>query len=136
MASTQKTIALVFLINLMIGLGLTIYDTTNVDAGYLTGEIEQYKEFEDILEETEQNEPTSDVNDFKESTYGNTVGWGRILFKVFIDGVNPLSTSLQTLSTESMIENMVMHGLSVFRAILYILIAVELYMVVKNKKTS
>lgn len=135
MASTQKLIITIFLINLFIGMAHSAYETTTYDSTFLDNKVGQYDEFTDQFENEDQNEPSKDTNDFSDNSYGSTISWGRIIFKTFVDGINPFSTS-QTSTYETDLEKNIMDALSVFRVLMYIIIIVELYMLIKNKKNS
>lgn len=136
--STQRLALVFFCINLIIGVVSQIYfdpDASNFDIGTVT--------MHDQLMEQYENEMYDDsgilgglrnkVFQTAESV-GNVVKWGRIILNIALDGINPFSISYADFDTT--LEKVGVFMLSMFRVLMWIVVAIEGYMFFINRKTS
>lgn len=135
MINTQKLLIIILLMNLVIGLTTDIYknpsDYTN---NRIDNEIDSRTDFASNVKTEETAPSLHSATVLLENTVTNTVRMGTILFRVFIEGLNPFPISRNLVRTD--FEKNIYTGLQYFRALMYILIATEIYMVFKNRKTN
>ena len=137
MISSQRLMLIIIALNMLIGFTGEIYHNPT---GYssTTATIEQA-----LMEEYEQEFQSEEglwgtvkatANKIYENTIGNVVSWGRIIFKVFIDGINPFSFTASDFSHP--VEKQFANILVLFRSLMTAILILEGYMIFKNKKSS
>ncbi len=136
MITTQKLILTVFLINMLVGMTVDIaenpevFTSTQIDTE--TSIIESHEEyFED--EEGWLNTVKSKVN-LAVATIGSPIRWGWTIIKIFVRGINPLS--FKPSDYDDGVMKMVAYGLTIFRIMMVVLLMLEAYSYIKNKKAT
>jgi hypothetical protein len=135
MISTHRLILLFIGINLIIGIASAIYENPAIyNDNFLSVEQGLYEDFgADFVTEDSLNGIQSE-NTLQETSVGNSLSWGKILFDVFVQGINPFSFMPGDFDT--MAEQIAAQLLILFRALMSILIVIEAIMFFKNKKSS
>lgn len=137
MISTQKIILMAILINVMIGIVLSLDkdinnpDFTTIDE--LTSSIDT--EQENTNSETGiWGEVKAKAGQVFESTIINVIKWGAGLYNIFKLGFNPWSISTEDYNTE--IEKLIVRIIQLIRAMTIGLLILEIYSYFKNKKAT
>lgn len=97
---------------------LTFYDTYEG----------QYQD-EDIIYSGVKNKET-----LTDPSIGSSLNWGKVILDIFLYGINPFS--INSSQFETYVEQIFADMLSMFRSFMWIILAIEIYMVIKNKKSS
>lgn len=137
MISTQRLLMITILINIVIALGVNLYlDPNSVDTGTLMNNVNILEEREsEFQSESATTATTKTVLDsVTENTMGNTAKWGLTIFKMMINGINPLSITTGMVYTEG--EKWMVRTLTLIRALFMALMIIEIYLLIKNKKAS
>lgn len=136
MINTQRLILIVLTVNLIIGISQSAYaNITTYSADYIRNELQLYESYEqqftddDIIYGGLKNKET-----LTDPTIGSSLNWGKILLDVFVYGINPFSINSNMF--ETYIEQMFADLLMTFRLFMWVLLGVEGYFVIKNKKTN
>lgn len=131
---SQRLIFIIILSNLIIGMAEGIYySPDNYSTDYMDNEI-------DIGEETAQNfreddlEVAKDPNQITEETAGDTNSWSIRLWSVMRRGIKPLPFTGVEFETDT--ELIIARSLQLYRALCYMLIALEIFFILKNKKQT
>lgn len=135
MLSTQRLIMIIIGINIIIGLVGAIYNEPTVySSNRFTEAIDYNEQFGKDLDSEDKYSGTTNRDYDSETTIGNSITTGSIIWDVFWTGLYPLSVHPSMFETQ--IEKIFANILIIFRALMWILIGVELYLFIKNKKTS
>lgn len=128
---------IIIALNLLIGFSQSIYrDPYNHNNNViLNNEMNLLQEKETSMQTTEyQIGNIRNPNIDTESTFGNIFSMGKLIANVFIYGLNPFSINSDMLN--NYLEKLALSVLELIRSMMYVLAIVELYMFVKNRKTS
>lgn len=139
MISSQKIIAMIIGINIMLGIILnaigtdsnTNPDFTSIDT--ITGTIDKEEENAQS-EEGVWGSIKSAVSKITEATIGNIIKWGLGLYNIFKLGFNPWSISPSDYTNQ--IEILMARILLGIRSFITAFLLFELYVVFKNKKAT
>ena len=131
--STQRLMILVLAINLMISVAYGIYENpTLFDESAVSGMVDVGNRLStDISGESTSIQPE---NLQVEGSFGNAIRMGTTLFKLFIRGMNPFPFNEDTYTDP--LDIIIAWGLMIFRVFIYVLISIELYMILKNRKAT
>jgi hypothetical protein len=137
MISSQRLMLIIIVLNMMLGFVGEIYhnptgysDTTATVEQQLLEEYEaEYKSDEGLWGTVKAT-----ANKIYENTIGNVVSWGNIIFKVFINGLNPFSFTASDFNHP--VEKAFANLLVLFRSLMTAILILEGYMIFKNKKSS
>lgn len=139
MISSQRLILMAVILNILIGLSVTISEAptdyqTNQDE--ITAQTQQLEDFEvELKEETTETGGRPETGEQTEQkTTGNPVKLSSMIWKTAINGLNPFSITGKDVTTE--IEKIATTALWIFRGLMAILMGFELYVVIFNKKGS
>ena len=133
--TTQRLIMMVVAINLLIGIGVTLHESSNFDTTRISTEVNILENFEAEIESNSSTQAIKRVtNTLEDNTAGNTIGLGGTILKVFTRAINPLSFT--PTDFEDQLSQTLAWLLILFRSFLILLVGFELYLVLKNKKTS
>lgn len=131
--STQRLLIMVIAINLVLSLSYAIYEAPRtIDYG-LFGETIDLGDTSALQVEDETSNVFPD-NLQVEGSYTNALRMGAVIFKLFIKGMVALPFTKRGLGEG--LGTIVVYGLLIFKALMYMLIIIELYMLYKNKKNS
>lgn len=131
--STQRLMLIILVLNLVIGLAGAIYKQETYTDEILTPD-------EEIAQAMGENiiNPANLGGGFSNDIYGGSVGnpfqWGRGLWNIFWYGVTPFPfiTAMFSTTTEAAIAS----GLLLFRLWSYVIIGLEFFLIMKNKKST
>lgn len=135
--STHRFIAMFILINICIGLALTIYtDPTTVTTTVFTESIDEQEQYEQDIQTDEGIYGTvkSSADRQQEAHVGNPLIWGWRILKLFIYSLYPFGLIHFTYSTT--IELFIAIIITLFRTIVMSMAIVEGYMLFINKKQN
>lgn len=139
MISSQKIVAMIIGINIMLGIILTAIETDGTTDPDFTS-IDTISGTIDKEEENAQSEEgvwgsiKSAVSKITEATIGNVMKWGLGLYNIFKLGFNPWSISPSDYTNQ--IEILMARILLGIRSFITALLLFELYVVFKNKKAT
>jgi hypothetical protein len=130
-SSTQRLLLLVLVINLMFSMSIAIYEAPRVaDYGVFTEITEVGLDTSDRVENESAITAPSSLNE--ESTFGSAIRMGLTVLKILLRGLNPFPTSLD--ATEDPLTDLVGYTFMIFRLLFIVLLAIEIYLVIKNRK--
>lgn len=137
MISSQRLIMIFILINIVAGIGVSIYAQPNTYDETQTLEHitinEQYES--EFKEDNTKYGGTSVEDDAGEGkTVGNVMKMGSMLWDITINSLNPFSVN-RTMFTTSL-ERIIADILVLFRILGTILMSIELYLLFKNRKAT
>lgn len=132
--STQRIIFIVLVLNILVGIAYNIYENpTVVDTSYIDNDINQNDALgEQIKDETYWNQ--GQQGNLYEPTIGSPIKWGNVILDIFTKGMHPFTFKAEDFTTQ--LEQMIAKVLTVFRGLLHILLILEIYLVIKNRKAS
>lgn len=139
MISSQKIVAMIIGINIMLGIILTAIETDGTTDPDFTS-IDTIRGTIDKEEENAQSEEgvwgsiKSAVSKITEATIGNIIKWGLGLYNILKLGFNPWSISPSDYTNQ--IEILMARILLGIRSFITALLLFELYVVFKNKKAT
>lgn len=134
--STQRLLLIVLLLNFTLGLVSAFDhnpDSFNINMLGNTNERLEEQEVNMYSEDGKYGSIKNQDNKLEDSA-GNSIGWGIALINIFLRGVNPLS--IHPDQFEHQMEKAVAYFLIFLRTGLMMLLALEAYMLLKNRKTS
>lgn len=137
MTNTHKVIAMLIAINMIIGIAMAVHnDIADIEETIMTAETGYMNEYEEKSESDEGMWGTVRANTDRQydSTTGNTISMGWILASTLYRGINPLSIDANDFETE--FEKSLANVLTFIRVLLSTLALLEVYMLLKNRKTS
>lgn len=132
--STQRILAIVIIANLVIGLVCGLWNSQE-PTNKLENQIDLYNQYE-LKAQNEDDLYTGLENDnlIGDITIGNSINWGKLIWDVLAGGINPLSISPTDFTHP--VEKIFAYVLILIRAILELMIPLEIYFIFKNKKTN
>lgn len=136
MISTQRLLIIFFTMNILIGIVTHLYNNpTQTTNGYAILTQEQTNIEQQVYTYgNPETEYAGIINKqyTQETTVGNTVTWSATIWDIFKKSFNPFSLTPSDFETD--IEQAIAYVLVLLKSIFYILIALEVFMVFKNKK--
>lgn len=138
MITSQRLIIMLIICNIMIGLSLEIYSNPHeLDMSGINGDITTLETVESQFNEEGTiygniDNPSSQTT--QENTIGNTIKMGWIILKVLIKGISPIPITRD--GWANAIESTISTGLILFRSLIYVITALEIYFIYKNKKNT
>lgn len=149
MITTQRLIIIYVMLNIVVGAAMTLHSgiqeaTKEQDNGLTSVGKELAKERDKLNIQTGEiffeEDPTATAKNTGlqvEASIGNKLTWGQIIMDVAFKGINPFSLMIKSpYQTESRIETDIRAILTLFRTLFALIIGIELYMLMKNGKTS
>lgn len=136
--STQRLIIIFFALNIFIGIVSTIYQNPTITTSGLhiitteTNNIE-----DDATKMQSDNTKYSGITSglvLQETTVGNPITTSGMIWKIFTNGFNPFA--ILPSQSETTIETLGIYLIMIMKSMIYMLLIYELYIVLKNKKTS
>jgi hypothetical protein len=132
MISTQRLIAIVVLINLFTTIATMAYSSpTTFNQRAFDGTIEMGNEFAN--QASQDGEESTSINWQQESSAGNGVFMSLRFLGIFATGFVALPTQM---FGSNMLDDLLAIGMILFRLLMWLLIGIEIYMVLKNRKTG
>lgn len=133
MMSIQRQVLIVIIVNVVIGTMMSVY------ANPLIGGTSMYESQAEYLEQQHariQNAtvPSAVGTDQYDPTYGDTPSMGRAVFDIFVNGINPFSIPVQPWDGD--IIRTLVSLINWFRFMVLVLLGIEIYLIIKNRKTS
>lgn len=130
---SQRLIAIIFLSNILITLLLgAYYSPETYSDSWLTSEInvgeERIQDFYD-----EDLEQAKDPNQITEQTAGETSSWSIRLWRIFRTGMKA-SISADMFSTD--VERLIAGLVNLYRVLTGIILALEIFFILKNRKNT
>lgn len=137
--TTQRIILIVLTINLLFGFVVTMQDANSkpTDTPYLQTLEQDMDTGTDLLRDPdfEYGGTLNAEGQVEESSVANPIVLGDISFMQLLkNGINPLSHEKMH-QTDTKFD-ILWTGITLFRILVYVTLAVELYFVLKNKKTT
>ena len=105
----------------------------------VTIQIEPTERYRNIAEEygkglkTEELDVKTREGVVQEGTVGNTLSTGKRIWLVLTRGLNPFPIVDEI---NDPVEKYIFYGLGLLRSLMYLIVGIELYMVMKNRKTN
>lgn len=136
MPSTQKILLIILAINIILGIITQIYiDVDNFSEEIIENEAEYLQGLETDFEDEETlYGGLSNENYQEQQVIGNKLKWSKLIFKGLFRGLVPFYP--REYSPETNIEIILKNGFILLRVFMYMLVALEVYMFLVNKKTS
>lgn len=132
MVSIYKLSIIVIILNLLIGVGTTMFQNSENEQSTT---IQQGLEFEEEYMKTYTGEEQINLEGSGiQSTYGDDIGWGKTIWNIAFATVNPFS--VHTDQFESNVEKSIVRTIQIFRTLLIIILAIKAYNWLKNKDTK
>lgn len=136
MISTQRLLAIVIGINLIMSLIMTMYyDIDNLNTDSLTSITNVLSGYETQANDEDLgwygNAKKWVADNFAETTVGNTILYGIFILKLMINALNPFPFYYAQYDT--LIEQAAVIILGLFRGIFWIILLVQAYVLFKNK---
>ncbi len=129
LVSTQKVILLVIFLNLVVGLGEELGSQTSM---VLTKDQETLTSYEAQFERNQSiTGGVQTLDQLTDNTIGDTKGWGLSIINIMVKGLNPITT----LRSDNTVIQAFYVLITFFRSILYVMLILEIYSVIKNRKT-
>lgn len=137
MMSTQRLIIVAVLLNLMVGLGIEIYNDTGITSQQeMNNTITQLEEIEGIAKsnDTEFGNVQGTGTTLAQENVGSALELGKIIWRILFKGLNPLD--MTPWKYENNIESGIIWTMMLARGFVNLILIIELYMVLINKKQS
>lgn len=133
--SSQKLLITMIILNLLIGCSSALYfNATEFTGNELSTSSTFLEGFETDFTDDDTLENVRTDTQMDEGTIGGGMRWSRIVYQMFIGAINPFSVNRNNFEEE--IEKRIADILVVFRAIISTLMIIEIYLIIKNKKTT
>lgn len=134
--NSQKLILLIFLVNMTLGLVSVINaDVATYDSTAVLNEINNIEGEKNTFESEETlSSGLANTAYQEQQTLGNTVRWGRILFRSFLKGF--WFTLPENFTEQGKVYEILTNALHILSSYMYLLIIMEVYMIIKNRKTN
>lgn len=132
MILTQRLILLGIIINICAGFVATIAeDPTIVDMSPIQNEINVSMALFNQSKDREAQKSPGESTQY-EPTFGNKVRWGKLVWRMLVNGINPLLPD--EFQTGDTFEQIVIIGVEMFRVMFGLLLVAEVFLVFVNKK--
>ena len=132
--SSTRIMILVVIINLMFSMAFEINkNSTEMDYDVFGNTMDSGDNLADKF--LEQGNETIPQDLQSEGTFGNVFNMGKALINIFLGGLLPLPLRANMFSQDD-ITKIGAYGLMVLWALMYVLIAMEIYKFIKNKKAD
>lgn len=129
---TGTMIIIILFLNIVIGVAISAHasQTGYTEYGSTTVSVSENYNTEFSSEEANVDPDNQQLA----GSFGSDRTMGKSFFGIFIRGLSPMPVSPEIYSDE--IEKMVAYGLILFRSILYILVGLKFFQLIKNKDTT
>lgn len=138
MIGTQRLIIILLALTLVTGWATDLYqdsyenyETTRVNELIVFGE-----EYSQEVSNTTGGSKSADTIYATETTYGSTISMGKGIFDILMKGLDPWPFESSKTEFSTPLETALKSMILLMKALLYVLVGVEVYMVIKNKKTN
>ena len=133
MINTHRIIAILLVINIFNSLALEMYQNpTTYSTSVFESSESDYKNETNYLKDVTANPERQDLE--TEGTILDTMKFGLKVVKIVARGINPFS--INRTQTDTWVEKIILDIMSLFKFLFAILLIIEVYMIIKNKKTS
>lgn len=135
MITSQRLLIILIVINLLVGIGGAIYQEKN-DINYeqLNNQTATLENYNIELGQEENSIAQQSQYQLQEGTFGNGLRMSAKIFYLFAAGLRPFPFEKDTFGT--FIEQIIAAALVFLKGLMYALAGMELYMLIKNRKTS
>lgn len=143
MQSSQMIIIFIIIVDIIAGIGFTMYDLTNQATRteqlgnintYITNKT-QYIGYsvEDFTSEEAKTPNKLADNTILDQTYGNTITMGQVITTLL---TSPIGIFKRIMNLEDAKEKMIGNVILFFMSVMHIILILEVYLIIKNKKVT
>lgn len=130
--STQKLLILTVAINVFLFTVGFMYNSNAYESRIMEIQMDKFQEQTDYWEDSFSNTNPDAENAQFENTFGDTKSGGKSIWSILVNGIRPIPSD----HTNSTLEEIIINAVSWGRYLLLLIITLEIYLVLKNKKQT